>query len=482
MPISASAIRHSSLLIAAKNPNYSLKKYLLFSTCSSIAAEQFLIHLGKDQTHVEKTLNTVKAKLDSLCVAQVVERCAIDKPQLGIRFFIWAGLHPNHRHTSYMYNKACKLLDVEQNPRIIVDVIDGYMAEGFVVSIKMFKVVLNLCRAAKDAKLGLLVLRKMKEFNCRPDTVSYNLVIRLLVEKSQLDEALGLMREMGLIDLYPDMVTYVSIIKGFCDAGRLEDAFGLIKLMKGHGCVANAVVYSTILDGICTHGNLDMASELLCGMEKEDGDCKPNVVTYTTMIKGFVEKGRAKEALKILDRMDESRIKPNIVTFAAILDGLCKQGHVEEACGVVNRFSEGGGGVENDELYSLLVMSLMRAGKKNESENIFSKMMARGMRPNGLASSNIIRTMVLEGRVMDGFRVFDALQKSGNLVAVHSDVYSNLLAGLCEENCFVEAARIVSVMVEGRIRLKSTCAENIIERLNVCGECDLANEVASINR
>ncbi|KAK6130600.1 hypothetical protein DH2020_035646 [Rehmannia glutinosa] len=410
------------------------------STYSSMAAERFLTLLERDEAPIEKPSTQSKPS--------------------------WI--------------QACKLLDVEQNPSIVLDVIDEYRAEGFVVSVKIFKVVLNLCRAANDANLALRVLRKMKEFNCRPDTVSYNVVIQLLVESGQLDEAMGLMREMGLIDLYPDMITYVSIIKGFCDAGRLEEACGLIKVMKGHGCVPNAVVYSAILDGICRHGSLEMASEFLGGMEKENGACVSNLVTYTTMIKGFVEKGMAMEALRVFNRMDDFGVKPNKVTFTAMLDGLCKEGHVEEACKIIDKFS--GGGIQYDELYSLLVMSLVRAGKHKDSEKMFRMMMARGMRPNGLASSSIIKRMISEGRVLDGFLLFDALEKSGNLLAIDSEVYSILLAELCQENHFIEAAKLVNVMVEGRIRLKSPHAENIIKHLNISGEYDLASDVSRIKK
>ncbi|KAL2531705.1 Pentatricopeptide repeat-containing protein [Abeliophyllum distichum] len=189
-----------------------------------------------------------------------------------------------------MYYKACKLLGLEKNPSIVFYVILAYRDENSVASVKMFKVALNLCRAAKYEKLGLWLLRKMKEFNCRPDIVSYNVVIRLVVEKGELDEAMELMREMGLIDLYLDMITYISMINGFCDVGRLEDACQLIKCMKGHGCLPNALVYSTLLDGVCKHGSLEKALEFLGKMEKEDEDCRPNVVTYSTLIKGFVER------------------------------------------------------------------------------------------------------------------------------------------------------------------------------------------------
>lgn len=452
-------IRNSSLF-APKPPNSPLKKLLFFNqNYSSIAAQDFLTHLQKDESHVEKTLNTVKSNLDSRCVAQVLELCAVEKPKLGIRFFVWAALHPTHRHTSYMYGKASKLLNLEKNPRIIVDVVDEYRAEGFAVSVKLFKVLLNLCRAAEDAEMGLWVLKKMKEFRCMPDTVSYNVVIRLLVAKGRLNEAMGQLREMNSIDLYPDMVTYVSIIKGLCDAGSLEAATKLIKDMKGYGCEPNFVVYSTILDGICMHGSLDMALEFLGGMERETEECKPNVVSYTTLIKGFVEKGMSSEALKILDRMDDSGLKPNIVTFATLLDGLCKEGQVEEARMVVDKFR--GDGVGYDELCSVLTLSLLRAGKDKESEEMFRSMLSRGLKPRGLTSSSIIRRIISKGRVLDGYLLLLALEKSGNLLSIDTGIYSILLAGLCQENHLTEAGRVVNMMVERRIRVEHPHSENI---------------------
>nr|AYM00934.1 pentatricopeptide repeat protein [Salvia miltiorrhiza] len=449
MQISISFIRHSSSLIAPRAPDFPLKRFLFFSKYSSIPAQDFLAHLQKDQSHIEKTLDTVKSDLDSRCIAQVLEHCAIEKPKLGIRFFVWAALHPTHRHSSYMYSKACKLLNLEKNPRIIADVVNEYRAEGFAVSIKMFKVLLNLCREAQDAEMGLWVLRTMKEFRCMPDTVSYNVVIRLLVAKVRLDESMGLLKEMRSIDVYPDMVTYGSIIKGFCDAGNLLAALGLVSVMKGHGCVPNSVIYSTILDGICMHGRLDVALRFLDGMEKEE--CKPNVVTYTTMIKGFVDKGMTNEALTILDRLYDSEVRPNRVTFVTVIDGLVKEGQVEEALKVIDKF--GGDGVRFDELYNVLVLSLLRAGKHKESEEMFRTMLTRELKPSGLTASSIIKRVVLDGRVLDGYFLFQEVEKLGNAVSIDPDVFSKLLTCLCQENHLTEAGRVLDIMVKRGIHV-----------------------------
>ncbi|KAL2458746.1 Pentatricopeptide repeat-containing protein [Forsythia ovata] len=477
MPV-VSVSRYLFLPIPHKPLGFSFTKLVLFTT-SSPSAEKFLINLLENRSNTEKVLESVKAKLDAPCISEVLKRCVVNEPQLGLRFFIWSGLHPTYRHSSYMYSKACKLLGLEKNPSILVDVISAYRDENSVVSVKMFKVVLNLCRAAKDEKLGLWVLRKMKEFNCRPDTVAYNVVIRLVVEKGELDEAMGLMREMGLIDLYPDMITYVSMIKGFCDVGRLEDACQLIKCMKGHGCLPNAVVYSTLLDGVCKHGSLEKALEFLGKMEKEDEDCRPNVVTYSTLIKGFVEKGRAMEALGVLDRMEDTGVQPNRVTITALIDGLCKEGLVEEARNIIDRVS--GGSEQHNKFYGLLVVSLCRIGKTKEAEKIFRMMIASGMKPNDFVSCTIIKAIFLEHRVLDGYGLFDSLEKSGHFPAIDSDICSIMLAGLCEKSHLVEAAKLATLMVERRIQLKSPYVQNIVEYLKNYGEDDLASHIGSID-
>ena len=84
---------------------------------------------------------------------------------MGLRFFIWAGLQSNYRHSSYMYSKACEFLKIKQNPFLVLDVIEAYKVEKCLVNIKMFKVVLNLSREARIAGEALLVSRKMPEFN-----------------------------------------------------------------------------------------------------------------------------------------------------------------------------------------------------------------------------------------------------------------------------------------------------------------------------
>ncbi|GMH29850.1 hypothetical protein Nepgr_031693 [Nepenthes gracilis] len=444
-------------------PSFSLIASIPLTTTSS-SAEKYYTHLLKHPKNPEKTLLTVGDKLETSCVNEVLDRCSLNHPKLGLRFFIWAAYQSNYCHSRFTYGKACKLFEISRNPCIISDVIEDYREEGCVVTVKSIRVLLNLCREARIADQALLILRKMEEFNCRPDTTVYNVVIRLFGEKGGLDIAMGLMDEMDSMDIYPDMVTYMEMIKAFCKVGRLDDASKLFKVMKDHGCSPNTVAYSALLHGFCRFGSLERALELLGEMEKEGGDCSPNTITYTSVIQSFCEKSRSIDALCILDRMESIGCIPNRVTVSTLIKGLCSEGFINEAHKLINKVIAGGS-VSKSECYSSLVISLLRIKRLSDAEKLFRWMLLNEVKPDGLSCSSLIKGLSLEGRVLDGFNLYKEVEKIKDLPSMDSDMYSILLVGLSQQHHLVEATKLASLMVERRIQIKAEYVRDIIEHI-----------------
>uniref|UniRef100_A0A6N2K4W7 Pentacotripeptide-repeat region of PRORP domain-containing protein n=1 Tax=Salix viminalis TaxID=40686 RepID=A0A6N2K4W7_SALVM len=324
-----------------------------------------------------------------------------------------------------------------------------------------------------------MVLKKMPEFNIRPDTTAYNLVIRSLCEKGDMDMAKQLMGEMGLIDLYPDMITYVSMIKGFCDVGRLEEAYALFPVMSVHGCYPNVVAYSALLDGVCRCGIIEKAFELLAEMEKEGEGCRPNVITYTSVIQSFCEQGRAKDALSVLELMEVRGCAPNRVTASAWINGVCMNGQLQDVYKFIERIV-GGGSVSMGDCYSSLVVCLIKIKKVEEAEKTFRMALSSGMKLDSLACSMMIREICSEKRVLDGFCLYEEVEKTGCLSSIDIDIYSILLAGLCQKSHSAEAARLARSMVEKRIPLRTPYVEKVVEHLKNFGGKELVAELVSM--
>ncbi|KAL5972652.1 hypothetical protein ACLOJK_039457 [Asimina triloba] len=427
----------------------------------------------------EKSLSHLKHKLDFSTVDSLLRKSSTGGLLSALRFFIWAGQQPNYRHTTVMYSRACEFLGIHRRPELVNDLLEAYQVERLPVSLKTFKVILNLCREAKLADQALEVLRKIRDFGFRPDTSSYNVVLRLFVEKNQISVAETLLGEMVLVGLYPDMITCVVMVRGLCNAGRLEGARAILQRMRGFGCVPNVVVYSALLDGTCRSGSFGMALELLQEMEGEqESGCEPNVVTYTAVIQGMFEKGRVDEALTVWDRMRVKGCLPNWVTISTVINGLCVAGRVKDAYEVIERMVVEGSAT-SDQCYSSLVVSLLRIKDLLEAEKLVRKMLESGVRPDGLACESLIKELCLAERVLDGYQWFGKLEAVCGPV-LDSDVYSVLVAGLCQQGHLVEAASIVGTMAERGMKARAPFVDGVVQELKAAGENELAFRLMDI--
>ncbi|CAL9131459.1 unnamed protein product, partial [Musa textilis] len=399
---------------------------------------------------------------------------------LALRFFVWAGLQPNHRHSAAAYVAACDALHLPRHPLLPVPTLDSYRA-AFPVCVKTFKILLNLCRHGNLPDEAIAILRRMPEFNCCPDNSSYNAVLRLLADAGRGRAVPALLEEMTEAGLIPDAITYVSAVRGLSASGQIGAARGLHGQMRANGCVPNVVVYSALLDGACACGDLKSAMELLVEMERElEATCAPNVVTYTCLIKCLCEKGQLGDALGILDRMEQRGCSPNQVTVRTLVDGFCAQGHVNGAHELIER-AAGEGAVSTADCYSVLVVCLLRIQDMEGAEKVLGRMVEKGDRPSGLACNALMRELCERRRFVDTCRVLEMEEKG--LVCIDSDVYSRLLLGFfCEEGHLNEALRLAAKVVERETPLQADCVDGVVEVLSESGEHALAAHIMRLKQ
>jgi len=61
--------------------------------------------------------------------------------------------------------------------------------------------------------------------------------------------------------------------------------------------------------------------------------CRPDVVSYNTLLKGFCNEKRVEEALDLLQTMADDGDRsctPDVVTYNTIIDGMCKAHAVDQ--------------------------------------------------------------------------------------------------------------------------------------------------------
>jgi len=156
------------------------------------------------------------------------------------------------------------------------------------------------------------------------------------VKNGHAESAFDLVQEVKQDDTCRDTlntVIYSTILKGFTLARLPERVDQVYFEMREQGIACNTISFNTMIDANCKTGRMDRAEQLFADLEM----CgSPDVVTYSTMVKGYCMSGDIDKGFKVLRKMlAGGQHDPDEILFNSLLDGCARQHRVEEALSLV---------------------------------------------------------------------------------------------------------------------------------------------------
>lgn len=143
--------------------------------------------------------------------------------------------------------------------------------------------------------------------------VSWNTMIKGYFRNGSSEEALMIFNQMMDVGMEPDCATVVSVLPA---CGYMKDMVMGRKvnaLVEEKGLGRNIKAKNALVDMYAKCGRMDEAQLVFDSMDKRD------VVTWTTMINGYILNDDARSALELCWIMYNDGVKPNAVTMVALL-------------------------------------------------------------------------------------------------------------------------------------------------------------------
>ncbi|CAN6282630.1 unnamed protein product [Urochloa humidicola] len=160
-----------------------------------------------------------------------------------------------------------------------------------------------------------------------PVISTYNILIGCCCQVGRLDlgfAALALVMKTGW---GANATTFTHLLSALCAEKRTDDAMDIVnQRMPELGCTPNGFSYTILLKGLCNEERSQEALDLLHLMagDVSKGNCRPDVVSYTTIIDGFLKEGKVGKAYVLYREMLDHGISPNAVTYTSVINSLCK--------------------------------------------------------------------------------------------------------------------------------------------------------------
>lgn len=178
---------------------------------------------------------------------------------------------------------------------------------------------LAICTAKGALELAEVLLDCGKEVPM--DTIAYNTLMKGYASARQGHRCLQLYGEMRREGLIPSDVTFGILLDACIDAGELEHAKKVFYDLQSSGFKVNVVLCTTFIKGLAATGNMDEALEVLTQMEQAP-NCRPDVVTYATVAKGYAQSGDIQGGVQLIERMTKEGVQPDAAVFHTVL-GAC---------------------------------------------------------------------------------------------------------------------------------------------------------------
>lgn len=240
------------------------------------------------------------------------------------------------------------------------------------------------------------IFLEMQESDVKPNAVTWNSMISGYMQNGDEEEAMHLFQMMEKYwKVRPNEATWNSLIAGYVQLGDKDKAFGIFRQMQSNSFRPNSVtilsvlpacanliaakkvkeihclvlrrqlnslpVSNALIDTYAKSGNMDYARTIFDRMPTLD------IITWNSILGGYVLHGCPDAAFCIADQMRELGIKPNRSTFTSIIRAHGFAGMVNEGNEVFTSITDNYGIMVAVEHYSAMIELYGRSGRLGEA-------------------------------------------------------------------------------------------------------------------
>ncbi|PON76476.1 Pentatricopeptide repeat [Parasponia andersonii] len=184
-------------------------------------------------------------------------------------------------------------------------------------------------------------------------------------------DALDIFREMQILGVEPDEISIISVLPACAQLGALEIGKWIHIYSDKYGLLRSTSVCNALIEMYAKCGCIDPALQLFNQMLERD------VISWSTMIGGLANHGKAQKAIELFREMERAKIEPNAITFLGLLSACAHAGYWSEGLKYFNSMRKDYRLEPEVEHYGCLVDLLGRSGWLDQALQMIKKMPMR---------------------------------------------------------------------------------------------------------
>lgn len=199
------------------------------------------------------------------------------------------------------------------------------------------------------------------------DVISWNSMISAYGSNGLGEKGVEIFIQMLCLGIQSDLATAVNVLVacagvGSLPLGRALHAYAIKACFDGE-----IMFYNTLLDTYAKCGDLHGAIQVFEKMSER------NVVSWTSMMAGYVREGNSDEAIKLFHEMERNGVSPDIFTVTSILHACARSGSLDNGKDIHNYIRENNMD-SNLFVCNALMDMYAKCGSMEDANSVFTQM------------------------------------------------------------------------------------------------------------
>jgi pentatricopeptide repeat protein len=207
------------------------------------------------------------------------------------------------------------------------------------------------------------------------------------------------------VAVQPDEYSFNIMINAYARARQVERAGKMLLEMRRANCKPDKITYSTLMKAHVATGQMSRAFGLLEDMTQMD---LLDAFAFNILLEGLARRKQWRQAKELLEQMEQAGVRPDLMSYSHVITACVRASRMDEAKKTF-RAMQDTGMVPNRQLYSTMMAGFGATGALNEAQQLFKQMQERRVRPNEYTMSSLVEAYLKAGYAADAIKIQERL-------------------------------------------------------------------------
>ena len=297
----------------------------------------------------------------------------------------------------------------------------------------LYNCIMDACLRFNKVDKMLELYKEMMENNISPSSVTCGIVIKGYGMKGDVDSALKVYQHMKINKIQISSVTYGCLINVCTKNNKLSKAFELYESLTKEGIEMNTILYTTLIKAYSKTKNVNKVIEILNIMIKSKNS-KPNIITYNSVIDCCIKCQNFDLAYKYYNYLiqnnhinttinnnynNDSIIRPDIITFSTLIKGEIHNGCFSKAKILMNKMFEYDYIKPDCILLNTLLDGCEKCNCYEDALDIYNLFRKKNVQINMMTYSILLKILGVLGDFDNSLKLFEEIKNIKNNVTMN---------------------------------------------------------------